>query len=273
MLWSKENPFSSKTALVTGASSGIGKEFSLLLARAGCSLILTGRRLKLLEELKDIVDHEYDVPCHIIISDLSTINGIKDLIRFVEELNLTVDVLVNNAGFATYGYFHKLDLNRQLEELQVNVTTPVYLSYYFLKRMLERDEGWILNVASTAALLPSCPFEAIYGGTKSFLFGFSLALSHEYKGSNVHIACLLPGNTNTDFWKEKNLNRKYGNKLKLMASPEKVAQFGINLLLSRKVYGIFEKKVRFKAVLLRLLPTYLVNTIVRKMHYEKYLEE
>ncbi len=266
----KNKVFKGKTALITGGSSGIGRELSFLFADAGAEVILVARNIERLKETQSIINKKWNVPCRIMPTDLASSEDIKNFINVFEKEKLTVDILVNNAGFMTYGFFHKLDLEVELAEIEVNAVTPVYLTHFFLKSMLEKRQGWILNIASTAALLPCCPFEAVYGASKSFLYSFSLALSQEYKDRNIHISCLLPGNTDTEFWSFGNLARKYSSKRKFMAPSQEVAKLGFDILISRKPYAVFETKTRFQAFLLRFLPISLINSMVRKRHYESF---
>ena len=268
--------FKGRTALITGASSGIGKEFSLLFANAGCNLVLTGRDSARLDEVKERAVSEYGVKCDSLVADLSEDGGAKKLVDGINRLGLSIDILVNNAGVMTYGFFDKLPLDEEIGEIYVNVVSPVYLTHYFLNKMLKKNQenqGWILNVASNVALMPACPFKAVYGGTKSFLAKFSLALSHEYRDSRVQISCILLGYTKTGLWSHGNLVRKYQPKLDSMMSPRRVAEFGFNMLASGKDYAIVQRKIRVKAFIARFLPQSLMCKITRDKLYEKYLEE
>ncbi len=262
--------FRNKTVLITGASGGIGRNFALMFAKSGANLILTGRNSQRLEALKKEVS---GVKCEIFTADLSVLEEARSLVEKIEKNGLNVDVLVNNAGFVTYGYFHKLDIKRELDEIAVNVVAPVFLTHHFISKMAMRNSGWVLNIASTAALLPCCPFEAVYGATKSFISSFSMALSREYKGKNVHVACLYPGNTDTDFWECMHLKRKYSHCRNKMADPEKIAEFGLEMLVNGKDLAVFEKSTGFKAFFMKFIPKSLVSYLIYKRHYDSFLED
>lgn len=265
--------FNGKTVLITGASSGIGRAFSFLFAQANVHLILTGRNTAKLESLKNEIESSYSVSCRIFPADLAVRQEVERMAREIDEAGLIVDVLVNNAGFVTYGYFHKLDIEKEMREISVNVGALVYLTHHFLSGMMRRGYGWILNVASTAALLPACPFEAVYGASKSFVSSFSLALNQEYHDKNIFVACLLPGNTDTDFWEHGILRKKYAGLRNHMADPIKVARCGFNMLVNRKNFFVFEKMTAAKAFFMRFLSSNLVGRIIYNKHYDERLEE
>lgn len=265
--------FNDKVVLITGASSGIGREFALLFARAGARLILTGRNEDRLALTKGEATKHCRGECHIFRADLCRREGLRGLTAFVQKAGLRVDVLVNNAGFATYGYFHDLDAAEEMDEVALNISAVVYLTRYFLPAMVSRKEGWILNVASTAALLPACPFQAVYGASKAFIASFSLALSEEYRDKNIRISCLIPGNTNTRFWQRGHLKQRYGAQRASMASAQDVAQFGLDLLSRGKDIGVFKAKTAMLSWLIKFLPRRIITRIVYRRHYGKEIAD
>ncbi|CAN5136134.1 SDR family oxidoreductase [soil metagenome] len=187
-----------KIALITGASSGFGSEFAKLFARDGYDLILVARSQDVLESLARELKREFDIFVKVIAIDLSDSKSPEKIFEIVETANLTVNVLINNAGFATYGEFVKLPKKDELDEIAVNVVSLTHLTKLFLPGMVQRKEGRILNVASTAAFLPG-PLMAVYYATKAYVLHFSEALSEELKGTGVTVTVLCPGPSKTGF--------------------------------------------------------------------------
>jgi short-subunit dehydrogenase len=187
----------SKTALITGASVGIGYELAKQFARGGYDLILVARNLDKLnvvaEEMRSI-----GVDADVIVSDLAQPAAPRALFSNIQNLGLTVDVLVNNAGFGAVGDFLKIDAPRQLEMIQVNITALVELTHLFLPAMIARRSGALLNVASTAAFQAG-PHMAIYYATKAFVLSFTEAIGDELKSAGVTVTALCPGPTESEF--------------------------------------------------------------------------
>lgn len=192
------------TALVTGASSGIGAELARSLARRDHDLILAARRADALEVLATELRAEHGRAVTVTPADLSTDEGPPALLDAVLGAGLQVDVLVNNAGFATHGPFARIDLETELAELRLNVVALTWLAKALLPGMLERGRGGILNVASTAAFQPG-PGMAVYYASKAYVLHLSEALSEEVRGSGVTVTALCPGPTETGFQRRAGL--------------------------------------------------------------------
>ncbi|HDT2077022.1 SDR family NAD(P)-dependent oxidoreductase [Enterobacter cloacae] len=191
--------YTGKTALITGASSGIGRDFARQLANRGVSLILIARSEKKLQALATELVKTHGVSIAIIVQDLVEPDAISAITERLEKLRRYPDILINCAGFATYGPFGKLSIDRQRDEINVNCLVPVELTHAILPGMLKKGSGVIINVASTAALQPD-PYMAIYGATKAFLLSFSSALWAEYRTQGIRILALCPGATDTAFF-------------------------------------------------------------------------
>ena len=191
--------YTGKTALVTGASSGIGRVFAQQLAARGVALILTARSELKLQVLAAELESDHGVSVTIIVQDLMASDAIPHIAARLNALRLYPDILINNAGFATYGPFETLSLERQREEIKVNCLAPVELTHAMLPKMLLSGSGVIINVASTAAMQPD-PYMAVYGATKSFLLSFSNALWAEYRARGIRVLALCPGATDTAFF-------------------------------------------------------------------------
>ncbi|MBW8484473.1 SDR family oxidoreductase [Actinomadura sp. PM05-2] len=184
-----------RTALVTGASSGIGESFARILAARGTDLVVVARRADLLDRLaRDLVER-HRVAVEVIAADLTDPAARGEV---AERLRAgAVELLVNNAGYGAFGAFAELDLDDQLQEIELNVTALVRLTHAALPAMLERGRGGVLNVASMAGFAPS-PGSATYGATKAYVASFSESLHAEVAGRGVHVTALCPGFTRTD---------------------------------------------------------------------------
>ncbi|HET9037975.1 MAG TPA: SDR family oxidoreductase [Myxococcaceae bacterium] len=188
----------SKTALVRGASSGLGEEFARLFATDGTDLVLVARRRERLDALARELREARKVTVHVIAADLAVPDEVERVVREVQALSVEIEFLVNNAGLGDLGPFAGSALERQMVMVDVNVRALVRLTHAFLPGMLGRRRGRVLNVGSTAGLQPG-PFEAVYYATKAFVNSFSEALSHELKGTGVTATVSLPGATATEF--------------------------------------------------------------------------
>jgi uncharacterized protein len=193
------SPSPTSTALVTGASAGIGAAIATELASRGHNLVLVARRKKQLDQLATALATEHGVRAETISCDLGKAAPRARLAGRIADLGLTVEILVNNAGFATNGPFHESDPERELEQVRVLVEAVVALSSAFIPAMVERGRGAVLNVASTAGMQP-LPYSAGYSAAKAYVLTFSEALHQELKGPGVTVTVLAPGPVATEFW-------------------------------------------------------------------------
>jgi short-subunit dehydrogenase len=189
---------SSEVVLITGASSGIGAALARRVARDGRAVALVARRRERLDALAAELRAAYGVEGHVFARDLSEAGAASAVADEVEAANLTVDWLVNNAGFGTMGRFDQLPLERELQEIRLNVGALVELTHRFLPGMLARDRGLVMNVSSVGGYIPS-PYMATYTATKAFVTAFSEALIDEMKETGVKVLCVCPGFTRTEF--------------------------------------------------------------------------
>lgn len=187
-----------QTALITGASSGIGCELAKVFAQHGHPVVLVARGKDKLEALAQELHSSYRVSALAITADLTQFDAPQKIAEQLRRRDLNVDILVNNAGFALRGRFAQLDLQRQLDMIQVNVAAVTHLTRIFLPAMLERNRGGIMNIASTAAFQAG-PLMAIYYATKAFVLSFTEALHEEVAGTALRVTCLCPGPTETGF--------------------------------------------------------------------------
>jgi short-subunit dehydrogenase len=185
-----------ETALITGASAGIGRALARRFARAGHDVILVARREEKLREVADSLEDQYRITASVVVQDFTESNGPEQLYETVHERDLDVGVLVNNVGIATQGKFTDIDLDR--DQLQLDVVTPTVLSKLFGRDMAERGHGKILNVASSAAFQPG-PFMAVYYASKAYVLSFSEAIAEELREEGVTVSVLCPGPVDTEF--------------------------------------------------------------------------
>ncbi|GAB4215838.1 MAG: SDR family NAD(P)-dependent oxidoreductase [Roseiflexaceae bacterium] len=193
------NSYQGKTALITGASSGIGEGFARELARRGMHLILVARSAGRLQQLADELSSRHRVQVTVLPFDLGQERAGERVYEAVAQRGLRVDLLVNNAGFGTHGRFEELDPARDHQQVMVNVTAVVDLTHAFVPDMLARGSGAVINVASTVSYQPT-PYMAVYGASKAFVTSFSAALAEEYRGRGLRVLALCPGATATGFF-------------------------------------------------------------------------
>ncbi len=192
-----------KTALITGASYGIGAAFARELAGRQTNLILVARSADKLQELATELENKYQIKVEVIVQDLSEPGAGTKVFEIVTQKELTVDVLINNAGFGDYGNFADRDLQRQLDMVQLNIKVLVELTHLFLRQMRERRSGSIINVSSISAFQP-IPYMSVYAASKAFILSFTEALWAENQNTGVRIQALCPGPTESNFFENAN---------------------------------------------------------------------
>ena len=254
---------SAETVLVTGASSGIGLELARCFARDGCRLVLVARRGQVLEALATELRKAYKIEAQVITADLAHPEAPARLLAHLQSAGLKVDVLVNNAGFGAQGKFAELPLGRQLEMLQVHITSLTHLTGLLLPGMIERRRGGILNVASTTAFHPG-PGMAVYYATIAYVLSFSEALAEELAGTGVAVTVVCPGPTATNFHAAANV-RMHGFVKKVSMSAEAVARQSHRAYRRGKVVVINGFRSALPAFLIRLLPRAVVRKITRRL--------
>ena len=248
------------TALITGASSGIGAEFARLHARKGGDVILTARREAELNALKSELEAEHGVATHVFALDLGTPGGADELYEMVTAAGLSVDILINNAGFGGHGAHIDRPLEREMAMIDLNVKALVTLTHRFGREMAERGRGRILNVGSTAGFMPG-PQQAVYFATKAFVNSFSQAIDQELRPHGVTCTVLAPGYVKTEFAAAANLE---GTKLVSQggATAESVARHGYDAMKMGQLVTINETGL---SVMLNWLIPLLPRRTVLKM--------
>ena len=232
-----------KTALVTGASSGIGKEFAILLAQQKNNLIISARSEDKLNEIAKEIREKYNVEVTVLPHDLSKPNAGISLYQTLKDLKMNVDIVINNAGYGDYGDFVDSDTTKTIDMLNLNMVNLTELMLVFSKEMRKKKSGMILNVASTAAFQPMPKF-AVYAATKAYVLHLTEAAHFELKGAGVHVCALCPGPTSTGFELAANMGDLALFDKNAM-SPVEVAKIGLQGLKKNKVIIIpgFKNKV------------------------------
>jgi len=261
----------SKTALITGASFGIGLEFARIFAREGYNLVLVARSADRLRQLASELEKAHGVRSLILATDLTEPGAAAYVLDQTTRAGIQVDVLVNNAGFGQYGRFAENDLEECLRQIQLNVTTLTHLTRLYLPGMIdraksERKSGRILNVASTAAFQPG-PLMAVYFATKAYVLHLSEALANELHGTGVTVTCLCPGATATEFHKRANATGQRLLKFGAMDA-RTVAEDGYRALMAGKPVVISGFKNWLLAQSIRFSPRRLATAIARKIQEE-----
>jgi uncharacterized protein len=251
-----------RTALVTGPTSGIGRAFADLLARDGYRVVLVGRKRAVLDEVAEDLRARFDVPSHIVVADLGEPRVSEQVFAEVGRLGLFVEVLINNAGFATYGKFAEISLRDEREEMNVNVLALTELTKLFLPAMLEQRQGKILNLASTAAFQPG-PLMAVYYATKAYVLSFSEAISNELEGTGVTVTCLAPGATASGFQSRAKMERARLVKNRKLPDAMSVARAGYDAMLKGQRLVIPGKLNQLLALAPRISPRGAVLRVSR----------
>jgi hypothetical protein len=258
-----------RTALITGATSGLGLEFARQFASTGYSLIITGRRKEIIRAAADELSRVYGVEVEIVIAELSSDTGIKKVLNAAAKAG-SIDVLVNNAGFGLNNLFHNESIENHIKMTAVHINAAVILTRAVLPEMIKRGRGTIINVSSLGSFLPT-PLNSIYGGTKAFLNIFTESLHTELKHKGIIFQSLCPGFTSTDFHKSMGVDEEIKKEVKSWMSPEDVVRYSIKKLGSGKVVCIPGFGNRVLRLLPLVLPKKLYYTVIRHV-YRKYLD-
>ena len=221
-----------KHALITGATSGIGYELAKLFAKDGYNLVLVARNEENLNQTaKEMQQVNGAIHTHVITADLFEKDAAKKIYDKTTELGITVNVLVNDAGQGEWGRFIKTGLQREIDIVQLNIVSLISLTKFYLKEMVERNEGRILQLASSVSKAPS-PYLSVYAATKAFVLSFTEALNEELKDTEVSITALQPGATDTDFFHKAKAENTVTYKETDLYTAEEVAQAGYEALMS-----------------------------------------
>ncbi|GAB5557401.1 MAG: SDR family oxidoreductase [Schleiferiaceae bacterium] len=257
-----------KTALITGASSGIGKELAIIHAENGGDLVIVARSEDKLKQLKKEIQAAHKVEIEVVSMDLTQPSAGEDLFNLMEQKNIEIDFLINNAGFGGLGKFHEREWEADHSMIQLNIVALTELTRRFLPGMVARNKGKILNVSSTASLLPG-PLQAVYYATKAYVTSFSNAVAEELHDTNVTVTALMPGATETEFGAVSGMDKT--DMFKTAASARGVAMDGYQAMLKGKLDVISGLTTAQKVMMATLpfTPKKMVLSQVRKMQEVK----
>ena len=250
-----------ETALITGASGGIGEAFARRLAELGKNLILVARSEEKLKGLAEELASEYGVNTHVIVADLACADSASAIHAETERLGLVVDLLVNNAGFAKAGEFSQLSFEVQADMVRLNVNTLMELTWLYLPSMRQRKRGGVINLGSTASFQP-VPYMAVYGATKAFVLSFSEAVAEEVAADGVTVMALCPGATATGFWETAGL---WEGQRDSMVTPAKLVAEALDAFEQRRHFFIHGGLNKLAAIIARLTPPRLVTYLASRV--------
>lgn len=255
-------------ALITGASSGIGKEFAHIHAERGGDLVLIARSKDKLENLKKELEGKHKIQVIIIVKDLTQSEAANEIYKALKGANITIDYLINNAGFGGIGMFHEREWEQDLAMINLNIVALTALTRLFLPGFVAQKSGKILNVSSTASLMPG-PRQAVYYATKAYVTSFSNAIAEEVRGTNVTVTNLMPGATETGFGKISGMDKTV--LFDKTASARGVAEDGYNGMINGKldvISGLTTgQKIMFAAM--PFMPKKTVLRLIKKMQESK----
>jgi uncharacterized protein len=250
------------TALITGASNGIGLELAKVHASKGDNLVLVARNKAKLDELKTELEKQYRISVYTIGKDLSAPNAAQDVYDETTRQNIRIDYLVNNAGFGDFGLFVESDWNKELQMINLNITTLTQFTKLYLKEMVQRKSGKIMNVASTAAF-QSGPTMAVYYATKAYVLSFSEAIDNEVSPYGVTVTTLCPGATESGFQAAAAMEESALVKGKKLPTSKEVAEYGYKAMMRGQTVAIHGWKNYLLANSVRFTPRALVVKLTR----------
>jgi uncharacterized protein len=253
-----------KTALITGASMGIGYELAKEFAKNGNNLVLVARSKDKLDTIAHELIATFGINALVITADLSKNDIAQEIYQELQQRGITIDYLINNAGFGDYGLFAESDWAKEAQMIDLNIKTLTHFCKIFVKDMIKNGSGKIMNVASTAAFQPG-PTMAVYYATKSYVLSFSEAISNELEGTGVTVTALCPGPTLSNFQAAANLGESKLVKGKKLPTSAEVAHYGYKALMKGKVVAIHGWMNLVMATSIRFTPRALVLRIVRYM--------
>ena len=251
-----------ETVLITGATNGIGLELAKIFAKKKYHMVLVARNEKKLKKMKQYFERKYEIEVLVLAKDLTKEKAVDEVYQAVVKDGKTIDILVNNAGFGDYGYFQAEDWEKLNRMIALNVTALMHMTKLFMNGMIEKGQGKILNVASTAAFQPG-PQMAVYFATKACVLSFSEAIAEELEGTGVTVTALCPGPTNTGFEKAAACEDSKLFYSKPPAKAEKVAKYAYRSLMKGKVVAVHGFGNWIATEIVRLAPRRMVRKVVR----------
>lgn len=246
-----------KTALITGASSGLGREFAKILAAEKYNLVIVARNEDKLKKTASQLEADYGIDVEVISADLSDYHSAEQIYNKVSRMGIAIDILINNAGSGHHGLLFNTDPRIAADTINLNVTSLTLITNYFLKDMVRRKSGKVLNVSSLGAFQPD-PFYAVYGATKAYDLLFTESLAGELEGTGVTVSALCPGPTKTEF-----ASRSGKNDASFAMDAKTVAMAGYKGMQKGKLVIIPSLKYKLEVFGIRLLPPKTATRIIR----------
>ncbi len=255
------------TALITGASKGIGKALATELAARGFNLLLVARSENLLKSISEDLESKYKISVKYLAIDLTDPASITNILQIIERDKINLQILINNAGYALWGNFEKLNLEEQEKMMFINMNVAVQLSYRLLPILKKNTKSYLMNVASSSAY-QAVPTLALYCSSKSFILQFTRSLRHELKGKGVNICCLSPGPTETNFMDAAGMTTEEmkNRAAKFNMSPENVARIAIRGMMNNKAEIIPGFLNLFQAKMVNFVPKSITENIAASLY-------
>lgn len=251
-----------KIALITGASTGIGKELAKIHAEKGGDLVIVARSADKLKALKTELETTHKVNVTVIAKDLTDPKATQEVYDEIKTANIKIDYLINNAGFGGLGRFDKRDLQTDLNMIQLNISALTALSHHFLQDFVARNEGKILNVSSTASFMPG-PLQAVYFATKAYVTFFSNAIAEELHNTDVTVTNLMPGATATEFASTSGMDKT--ELFEKTVSARSVAEDGYTAMLKGKL-DVISGLTFSQKIMMKMIPFMPKRMILKRIH-------
>ena len=257
-----------KTALITGASSGIGLELAHIFAREGHNLLISARREERLTDLRAELENKYNITVQCLVIDLTKHKAPENVFTFCKENSISIDFLINNAGVGDYGLFHQSKWERQEAIIDLNIKSLTHLTHLFIPAMVQKEQAYIMNVASTAAFQPG-PLMSSYYASKHFVLAFSEAIANELNGTGVTVTTLCPGPTESEFQEHANMEKSKLFDRFPVATSKEVAEYGYKAMMNGKRVAVYGIPNKLASKLSPLFPRRCVTAVVRKIQERK----
>jgi short-subunit dehydrogenase len=257
-----------KTALITGSTSGIGKELCKVFAQNGHDLVISARFQDQLEGLQKELEQNYNIKVIPVAADLGNVNAAQELYNAVKEKGIEVEFLVNDAGIGEEGYFYETNWEKEFHMIQLNVVSLTQLTKLFLKDMLARKSGRILNLGSIVSLIPN-PKMAVYAATKAYILSLSEALATELKDTNITVTTLMPGGTDTEFFQRAHATDTKIYQDTSLDDAADVAKDGYEAMMAGSRRKISGASTKVQAALSTILPDSLMAEGMKYFMKEK----
>ena len=254
-----------KYSVITGASKGIGKAMAFELAKSKQNLLLVARSAAELEALAAELHEKFNIDAKFLAIDLATPDAPQKVYQYVIDNQLSVDTLINNAGYAVWGNFENNDPEEQNKMLQLNIITVVNLTYQFIPLLKQQKQSYILNIASIAAY-QAVPTLTLYAASKSFVLSFSRGLNYELKDTPISVTCISPGPVDTNFVNRAGMHAIADTAAKFEISPEELAQKALKAMYNKTVEFVPGFTNKFGVILTHIVPKRLIEKVIASVY-------